>query len=124
MRASIKISVTDYFALHFDKENVVQKIAASIASLATCLALLSAPAFAQTATQPMGVSPRVERGMQMLQTPFAQANVTHDGKLTRDQASTGMPMVAKHFDEIDTQKNGYVTLPQIEAFMREHAAQR
>ncbi|WP_404980178.1 MULTISPECIES: EF-hand domain-containing protein [unclassified Caballeronia] len=72
----------------------------------------------------MGASPHVERGMQMLQTRFAQANVTHDGKLTRDQASTGMPMVAKHFDEIDTQKNGYVTLPQIEAFMRAHAAQR
>jgi hypothetical protein len=110
------------FALN--KENVVQKIAASLASLATCLALLSTHAFAQTATQPMGASPRVERGMQMLQTRFAQANVTHDGKLTRDQASTGMPMVAKHFDEIDTQKNGYVTLPQIEAFMRSHAAQR
>jgi hypothetical protein len=28
-------------------------------------------------------------------------------------------MVAKHFDEIDTQQNGYVTLPQIQEFVRQ-----
>jgi hypothetical protein len=57
--------------------------------------------------------------MVQLQTRFSHANTSHDGKLTRDQASSGMPLVARHFDEIDTQRNGYVTLPQIEAFMRE-----
>lgn len=102
----------------------MQKIAAA---LVVCAALASGAAHAQTATQPMGASPHVEHVGQMmpkLQTRFAHANTTHDGKLTRDQAATGMPMVAKHFDEIDAQKNGYVTLPQIEAFLREHAAQR
>jgi len=58
-----------------------------------------------------------EAAAQQLQTRFANANTTHDGKLTRAQAAAGMPMVAKHFDEIDTQRAGYVTLPQIEAFM-------
>jgi hypothetical protein len=33
-----------------------------------------------------------------------------------------MPVVAKHFDQIDTQKNGYVTLPQIAQFMQQRAA--
>ncbi|GAB5094789.1 EF-hand domain-containing protein [Caballeronia sp. LP006] len=80
--------------------------------------------FAQTATQPMGASPHIEQVMHGLQTRFASANTTHDGKLTRAQASSSMPMVARHFDEIDTQKAGYVTLPQIEAFMHQHAAQR
>ena len=97
------------------------------AVLAFCAALASGGAYAQTATQPMGASPHIgqaAQAMPKLQTRFAQANTTHDGKLTRDQASTGMPMVAKHFDEIDAQKNGYVTLPQIEAFLREHATQR
>jgi hypothetical protein len=28
-----------------------------------------------------------------------------------------MPRVAQHFDQIDTQKVGYVTLPQIEQFL-------
>jgi hypothetical protein len=102
----------------------MQSIVARIASFVICAACaLPAITHAQTATQPMGASPRIEQAMLRVQTRFASANTTHDGKLTRDQASTGMPMVAKHFDEIDTQKNGYVTLPQIEAFMRAHAAQ-
>ncbi|WP_044042365.1 EF-hand domain-containing protein [Caballeronia insecticola] len=100
----------------------MRKILVLLAACAACVT--SGAALAQTATQPMGASPRVERALGQLQTRFTSANTTHDGKLTREQASTGMPMVAKHFDEIDTQKNGYVTLPQIEAFMREHAAQR
>ncbi|WP_244817178.1 EF-hand domain-containing protein [Caballeronia sp. Lep1P3] len=102
----------------------MQKIAALLASLVLSAALVSGTANAQTATQPMGASPRVEQGMQKLQTRFAHANTTHDGKLTRDQAVTGLPVVAKHFDEIDTLGNGYVTLSQIEAFLRGHTAQR
>jgi hypothetical protein len=31
-------------------------------------------------------------------------------------------MVAKHFDQIDTQGNGYVTLPQIAQFMHQRGA--
>ena len=100
----------------------MRKILVILAACAACAT--SGGAFAQTATQPMGASPRVEHALAQLQTRFSSANTTHDGKLTREQATIGMPMVAKHFDEIDTQKNGYVTLPQIEAFMREHAAQR
>ena len=62
--------------------------------------------------------------MQQLQMRFANANTTRDGKLTREQASAGMPMVASHFDEIDTQQAGYVTLAQIEGFMRQKAMAR
>jgi hypothetical protein len=95
----------------------------TLALLAACGALaLSNGAFAQTATQPMGASPRVEHAMQQLQMRFTSANTTHDGKLTREQAASGMPRVAQHFDEIDTQKKGYVTLPQIEQFMQQRAA--
>ncbi|MBW9102558.1 hypothetical protein [Paraburkholderia phenoliruptrix] len=79
--------------------------------------------FAQAA--PQGANPqRVQRMVAQLQSRFANANTTHDGKLTKEQAAAGMPMVASHFDEIDTQKAGYVTLPQIEEFMRERAATR
>lgn len=86
-----------------------------IAVAAVCLA--SAGALAQSADMPAAANPRVERAMQQLQGRFASANTTHDGKLTREQAAAGMPMVAKHFDQIDAQRTGYVTLPQIEAFM-------
>ncbi|CAE6801389.1 EF-hand domain-containing protein [Paraburkholderia haematera] len=91
-----------------------------IAVVLLCCA--STVTFAQTAA-PQGANPqRMERMAQQLQTRFASANTTHDGKLTKEQAAAGMPMVAKHFDEIDTQKAGYITLPQIAAFMRERGA--
>ena len=87
------------------------------------LSLACTGAFAQTTTQPMGGNPqRMAQMAQQLQTRFASANSTQDGKLTRQQAAAGMPMVAKHFDEIDAQKAGYITLPQIEAFVQERAA--
>jgi hypothetical protein len=48
---------------------------------------------------------------------FAAANVTHDGRLTRQQADMGMPLVAQNFDAIDFDRKGYVTLPEIQAFV-------
>ncbi|MFP4895337.1 EF-hand domain-containing protein [Paraburkholderia sp. EG304] len=91
-----------------------------LATVLLCCA--STVTFAQAAA-PQGITPqRVERMEQQLQMRFSTANTTHDGKLTRDQAAAGMPMLARHFDEIDTQKAGYITLPQIEAFMQERGA--
>jgi hypothetical protein len=99
------------------KESVMKKLLATV-----LLCCASTVTFAQTAA-PQGVNPqRMERMAQQLQTRFANANTTHDGKLTREQAQAGMPMVARHFDEIDSQKAGYVTLPQLEAFMQERGA--
>jgi hypothetical protein len=100
--------------------------------LALCLA--STGAFMQSAsaqTMPAmsgnaaGGSPeRMEQMAQQLQSRFANANTTRDGKLTKQQALAGMPMVARHFDEIDTANAGYVTLPQIEAFMQQRMTTR
>jgi hypothetical protein len=93
-----------------------------IAMLVLCI--VSAAAQAQGVPPQGADSARVERMIGQLQTRFATANTTHDGKLTRAQAQAGMPMVAQHFDEIDVQKQGYVTLTQIEDFMRQKAAAR
>ncbi len=51
-----------------------------------------------------------------LQQRFDQANTTHDGHLTLNQAKAGMPMVAKHFDAIDKDKKGYVTTDDIHGY--------
>ncbi|WP_321916360.1 MULTISPECIES: EF-hand domain-containing protein [unclassified Paraburkholderia] len=103
-----------------------------IAALVLCIvsAAVCVPASAQALPGGTGAptsaanSARVERMMAQLQGRFAAANTTHDGKLTREQAQAGMPMVAQHFDEIDAQKAGFVTLAQIEDFMRARAAAR
>ncbi|WP_346778677.1 EF-hand domain-containing protein [Burkholderia sp. Ac-20353] len=88
------------------------------------LCIVSAAASAQDAAPRAAVGARIERAMAQLETRFAAANTTHDGKLTRQQAALGMPMVAQHFDEIDTQQNGYVTVAQLEAFLRQRMAAR
>jgi hypothetical protein len=90
-----------------------------IAILALCIA--STAAMAQTAPQPMAGSQRMERMEQQLQARFAAANTTHDGKLTLAQAQAGMPRIAQYFEQIDTQKQGYVTLAQIEQFVAQRA---
>jgi len=95
-------------------------IAALVLSIAASFA--STGAMAQTSPQSTTSSARMDHAMQQLQTRFVAANTTHDGKLTRAQASQGMPMVAQNFDQIDTQKAGYITLAQIEHFMQQRAA--
>jgi hypothetical protein len=103
-------------------ENLMKNaIAIFILSIAASFASTAAMAQAQTAPQPAVSSQRMEHAMQQLQVRFAAANTTHDGKLTQAQAAQGMPMVARNFDQIDTQKAGYITLPQIEQFMQQRA---
>jgi hypothetical protein len=54
---------------------------------------------------------------------FTAANVTGDGRLTRQQAASGMPRVAENYDAIDLDRKGYVTLPEIRTFIaRQQAA--
>jgi hypothetical protein len=104
-------------------ENTMKNtIAILVLSIAASFASTGAMAQAQTAPQTTVSPQRMERAMQQLQARFAAANTTHDGKLTQAQAAQGMPMVAQNFDQIDTQKAGYITLPQIEQFMQQRAA--
>jgi len=49
---------------------------------------------------------------------FEQANTTHDGHLTMDQAKLGMKSVARHFDTIDKDHKGYVTEADIHAYYK------
>src|ERR1700722_19000475 len=95
------------------------KNALAIFILSIAASFASTGAMAQTAPQSAASPQRMERAMQQLQGRFAAANTTHDGKLTRAQAAQGMPMVAQNFDQIDTQKAGYITLPQIAKFMQQ-----
>ncbi len=53
---------------------------------------------------------------------FEQANTTHDGHLTLDQAKTGMKSVARHFDAIDKDHKGYVTEADIHTYYKERRA--
>jgi hypothetical protein len=55
---------------------------------------------------------------------FAKANTTNDGHLTLEQARAGLKSVARHFTAIDKDKKGYVTLSDIQSYMKEQRAMR
>ena len=71
-------------------------------------------------TAPFTGSARHARGRRTLQERFDDANATHDGHLTAEQARAKMPSVARDFDQIDASHKGYVTMDEIRA----HAAAR
>ena len=105
---------------------------------AAALVLFAAQAPAQTqpdATQapaagtaapasPATSTPKQHRSRQTLQQRFDAANTTHDGHLTKDQATAAnWPYVANNFAAIDKDKKGYVTASDIHAFAKaRHAA--
>ncbi len=74
-----------------------------------------------TSTPPNTNAP-VRAPRRTLQDRFDAANTTHDGHLTKIQARSGMPAVARNFTAIDKDHNGYVTLDDIRAYNRARRA--
>jgi hypothetical protein len=81
------------------------------------LGVIAMPAAAQvTSPAPQTDQSTVQRFIER----FNAANTTHDGRLTLAQAQAGgMPIVVQHFDEIDAQHRGYVTLQDIGAWRQQ-----
>jgi Ca2+-binding EF-hand superfamily protein len=51
-----------------------------------------------------------------LRTKFKASDKNQDGKLTREEAKNGgMTRIASNFSRLDTDKDGYLTLAQLEA---------
>jgi len=107
-------------------------------SLLVVLPLCAAPAFAQTVPAPPATvastaQPAASKPAPSAPNPssshrrvgweqrFADANASHDGHLTLDQAKSGYVTIARHFKTIDAEHKGYVTLDDIRAW---HKAQR
>jgi len=49
---------------------------------------------------------------------FKKADANGDGRISREEAQKGMPLVARDFDRIDANKDGLVTLDEIEAALK------
>ena len=69
------------------------------------------------------MAPGAPGGHMNVKQRFAAANTTNDGRLTPDQAqAAGWKGVARHFQEIDTDHKGYVTLQDIKEWQRARKA--
>ncbi len=81
------------------------------------LSLLTTPVLAQGSN-----NTRSTRMHLTMEQRFEQANTTHDGHLTQDQAKAGYHSVARHFAAIDQDKKGYVTEDDIRAYYKAQRA--
>ena len=84
---------------------------------ALVLVLTSSLALAQTGDMQSKMQ-RAKEAKAELEKKFSDADANGDGKLTRDEANGKMPRIYQSFDEIDTGKNGYVTLEQVQDFAK------
>ena len=82
--------------------------------------LVSAPATAET----LSSNAAEHHGRRSAEQHFAEANTSHDGRLTLDQARLGYKSIAKSFPEIDTGRRGYVTMDEIKAWKAARKAAR
>lgn len=80
-------------------QTIHRSLCAGVAAAMTLA--LSAPAVAADAEQ------------QKLEQAFKAADKNGDGKLSLAEAKDGMPRVAKNFGRIDANKDGFVTLDEI-----------
>jgi hypothetical protein len=55
---------------------------------------------------------------------FKKADANGDGRISREEAQKGMPQLARDFDRIDTNKDGVVTMEELEAARKDRAGQR
>jgi hypothetical protein len=85
------------------------------------LPLIGAPVLAQTTAPAPTAASHVRRSAQE---HFADANTTHDGHLTLDQAAASYKSIAKSFQQIDVNHHGYVTMDDIKAWKAAKKAAR
>ena len=82
------------------------KTLAKIAAFAAAAMFLAQPAHADA----------YQDRLTELRTKFKASDKNKDGKLTQQEAKDGgMTRIAANFSRIDTDKDGYVTLAQLEA---------
>jgi len=84
--------------------------------LLLALPLLALPVQAQASP------PKTAHSHMTWEQRFEQANTTHNGHLTMEQAKTGYRAVARHFTAIDQDKKGYVTEDDIRAYYKAQRA--
>ena len=95
-------------------------LASSFASRSATIALaLGAASIAGPALAQDGKAGRARDMAAEMQKRFAAADKNGDGRLTKEEAQAGMPMVYQHFDEIDKAHAGSISLADIAAFAKE-----
>lgn len=99
----------------------MKNVSLELASVLLIAGFGASAAFAQTPTEPPKGN-HADRAAKMHERIKA-ADKDGDGKLSRAEAAA-LPRLAKHFDEIDTNKDGFITKEEMKAFHDKRAANR
>src|SRR4051794_21055347 len=78
--------------------------------------LLTVPAWAESPAA--DGRPATSRHRMTWQQKLAQANTTHDGHPTLQEAVAGYLSLARHFNEIDRDGKGYITVEDVTAWRK------
>ena len=102
------------------KTVTVALIAASLTALATSFA------FAQTPAEPAKTekTDKGEKRAAHMQERLKAADKNGDGKISREEAAASLPKLAKRFDKIDVNKDGFITKEEMKAWHDQHAARK
>ena len=87
-------------------------------------AAFATAAFAQAAPDAGASAPDRHQRAERMADRFKAADANNDGKLTKEEAKSKMPRVYKHFDEIDVNHTGAVTMADIAAYAQAHRGAR
>ena len=96
----------------------MRKVNTALVTVLLSAGIGASVAFAQTPVEP----PKGERAHKMHERLKA-ADKDGDGKISRAEAAA-LPRLAKHFDEIDTNKDGFITKEEMQAHHEKRMAQK
>ena len=74
------------------------------------------PAATQGQPQAQPTQPAATQGPMTLRKLFARADKNGDGKVTKDEAKGPLPITHASFEQIDTDKRGWISFDQFMAF--------
>ena len=94
----------------------MKKVNVALITTLLGLSIGASAAFAQTPAE----HPKGERAHKMHERLKA-ADKDGDGKISRAEAAA-LPRIAKHFDEIDANKDGFITREELKAFHEKRVA--
>ena len=93
-------------------------VGASIVSISTASwAQQTQPAATQSQSASQATQPAASQAPMTLRKLFANADKNGDGKVTKEEAKGHLPITYLSFEEIDTDKRGWITFDQFMAFI-------
>lgn len=108
--------------MHIEGSKQVPGRASLLATLLS-VGIAAGSLVASTSAHAQAEGGRGKRGAEMQQR-FKAADTNNDGKLSKDEAKAGMPMVYEHFDEIDTAKSGAITMADLITYLKAQRAKK